>query len=275
MLFGQRFVWVTDCYAAKFFLSSDGGNPAILCLQMRLMCWDIDIVHHPDVKLVDADYCSWLGVNINYDPLLRNYLAFTMKMRSANPPPTDLPMHSENMLYYRGPQIWEPKLTVSPMDALHMKLLLTNIITSDRIGNTALANIPVRFRTFTNTHPPLKADAHDLLNSEFACYARQCVQFDWAVYSFSNGHFCSLILSWNLPYRIALACDPYESGRALFQEFVMSACIFGSGNNLLHHIRASGETPPIHGYLINSYQVQTSKVSSSFWKLQLSIIAQL
>jgi hypothetical protein len=30
MLFGQQFVWVTDCYVAKFILFYDGGNPAIL-----------------------------------------------------------------------------------------------------------------------------------------------------------------------------------------------------------------------------------------------------
>jgi hypothetical protein len=29
-IFGQRFVWVTDCYAVKFLLSYEGGNPAIL-----------------------------------------------------------------------------------------------------------------------------------------------------------------------------------------------------------------------------------------------------
>ena len=28
-VFGQRFVWVTDCYAIKFILSYEGGNPAI------------------------------------------------------------------------------------------------------------------------------------------------------------------------------------------------------------------------------------------------------
>ncbi len=47
-MFGQQFVWVTDCYAVKFLLSYEGGNPAILCLQMRLMCWDVDIIHQPD-----------------------------------------------------------------------------------------------------------------------------------------------------------------------------------------------------------------------------------
>jgi hypothetical protein len=45
MLFGQRFVWTTDCYAIKFILSYDSANPAILRLQMCLMCWDVGIVH--------------------------------------------------------------------------------------------------------------------------------------------------------------------------------------------------------------------------------------
>jgi hypothetical protein len=58
MLFGQQFVWVTDCYAAKFVLSYDGANPAILRLQMRLMCWDLDIVQRPDSQLVNVDYWS-------------------------------------------------------------------------------------------------------------------------------------------------------------------------------------------------------------------------
>lgn len=56
MLFGQRFVWVADCYAARFILSYDGNNPAILRLQMRLMCWDVDIGYRNDIHLTDVDY---------------------------------------------------------------------------------------------------------------------------------------------------------------------------------------------------------------------------
>ena len=52
-LFAQRFVWVTKCYAVKFILSYEGSNPAVLRLQMRLMCWDVDIVHRPDSELVN------------------------------------------------------------------------------------------------------------------------------------------------------------------------------------------------------------------------------
>ena len=52
MLFGQHFVWVMDCYAAKFVLSYDGANPAILCLQMCLMCWDVNIVRIGGCRLL-------------------------------------------------------------------------------------------------------------------------------------------------------------------------------------------------------------------------------
>ncbi len=48
--------------AAKFVLSYDGANPASLWLLMHFICWDIDIVHHTDAQLVNADYCSRQGV---------------------------------------------------------------------------------------------------------------------------------------------------------------------------------------------------------------------
>ena len=76
-VFGQRFVWVTDCYAIKFILLYEGGNSAILRLQMRLMCWDVNIVHRHDVELIDADYWSRLGADLNFDPFYRKYLLLT------------------------------------------------------------------------------------------------------------------------------------------------------------------------------------------------------
>jgi hypothetical protein len=79
MLFGQRFVWVTDCYAAKLVLSYKDTNPAVLRLQMRPMCWDVGILHRPESGLVNANYWSTLGTDIKYHPLLHDYLEFTMK----------------------------------------------------------------------------------------------------------------------------------------------------------------------------------------------------
>jgi hypothetical protein len=68
-----------------------GGNPAILRLQMRLMCWDVDIVHQPDVELIDTDYWSRLGADLNFDPLYRKYLEITRQTRQSNPASMDLP----------------------------------------------------------------------------------------------------------------------------------------------------------------------------------------
>jgi hypothetical protein len=144
----SAFVWVTDCYAAKFVLSYDGMNPTILRLQMRLKCWDVDIVHQPDVKLVDANYWSCIGVDIIYNPLLHDYMAYTMKTRVAHPPTTKLPMRPENMPYYHGPRVAQATPPTAPSaDALHIQSLLTDFSLSDGVGNTALLNVPVRFGT--------------------------------------------------------------------------------------------------------------------------------
>jgi hypothetical protein len=74
MCFGQRFTWVTDCYTLKFILSYNRRNSAILHLQMRFMCWDMDIEHRNNIHLTDADYWSRLGADICYDPLLKDYI---------------------------------------------------------------------------------------------------------------------------------------------------------------------------------------------------------
>jgi hypothetical protein len=242
---------------------------------MRLMCWDVDIVHRPDSELVDADYWSRLGIDLDFDPLLRGYLAYALACHRSNPPPTDLPMRPENMPYYRGPRFPNPHDSADSADAHQIQSLISNIVTSGDSGHTHLSNVPIRFGEFDSAHPQPRQAARNLLNSEFASYALQAQRFDWAVYSFSNGHFSSTILSHNLPFNICLACDPYESGRALFHEFASSAKVFNSGNDMLNHIRALGDTSVVHGYLVNSYRFQTSKVTTSFWKLQLSIIAQL
>ena len=60
LCWGMRFTWGTDCFGLKFILTYDGTNPALLRLQMRFMCWDMDIVHRNDRYLVDANY--WILV---------------------------------------------------------------------------------------------------------------------------------------------------------------------------------------------------------------------
>ena len=183
-------------------------------------------------------------------------------------------MRPENMPYYHGPRFQEPSNVAVPANALHIQSLITKIVSSFGYGHTHLLNVPIQFGKFNSAHPLPRQAARTLLNSEFASYARQAQQFDWAIYLFSNGHFLSTIQSHNLPFHICLACNPYESGRSFFQEFAAYAKVFNSGNDLLNHIHASSDTAVIHGYLINVYRFQTSEVTTSFWKLQLLIITQ-
>jgi hypothetical protein len=101
MLFGQCFVWVTNCYAISFILPYDGANHAILCLQMCLMCWDVNIVHRNDTYIMDADYYSPLGADLCFDPLFKTYLDLNQSLCLESPVPSSFPMKPENMLYYR------------------------------------------------------------------------------------------------------------------------------------------------------------------------------
>ena len=74
---------------------------------------------------------------------------------------------------------------------------------------------------------------------------------------------------------MALACDTYEFGCALFKEFSHCPHVFNSGNDLLHHIRSSGDSSQIHGYLIHSLRFKDSDTTATFWQVQTTIIAQL
>ena len=112
---------------------------------MRLMCWDVDIVHRPDTELVDADYWSRLGVNLTFDPLYRKYLQLTRHMRQSTPAPTDLPMRPENIPYSRGARIQKPSPEAVSADTHYIQGLLSELIVLDGGGYTTLSNCPVRF----------------------------------------------------------------------------------------------------------------------------------
>ena len=152
-VFGQRFVWVTDCYAIKFVVSYEGGNPAILRLQMRLMCWDVDILHRPDTELVNADYLSHLSVDLTFDPLYLKYLQLTHPLRSSKPAPMDLPMRPENIPYYRGPRIQKPSPEYESAQTLYIQVLLSDLLVLDGRGHTILSNLPVIFEQLQSSLP--------------------------------------------------------------------------------------------------------------------------
>ena len=196
MCFGQRFTWTTDCHAIKFILSYDGKNPAILRLQMRFMCWDMDIEHRNDIHLTDADYFSRLGSNLCYDPLLRDYIQRVDAIKQDNPSPSALPIEPQHMPYYRGPRL--PKFVPDTVSCVATPLAPTNT------GSQHLANWPI---SFGFSAVPLSPDLpiKSFYNSDLSTTAGLLSHFDWAVYGFNSGHFVHTIRNRGLPFCIVLA----------------------------------------------------------------------
>ena len=114
-----------------------------------------------------------------------------------------------------------------------------------------------------------------LYNSDVLALAYRASHFIWAMYGFNSGHFSLTIIKRNLLFRVVLACDPYESNRALLHEFVRCPTILPSASALLDHVRASADQGPIDGYLIHSHRYQNSDPATAFWAIQASIVAQL
>ena len=289
---GQRFTWFTDCYAIKFILSYDGPSPVLLRLQMRLSCWDMDIVHRPGELMGDADYWSRLGVDLQYDPLLRDYINRVLSFKKDFPAPTELPMLPENMPGFRGPRF--PSLVVeTPDKAAHATV--STIFVHDSNGHTFIENVPVRFGNFSfatddSTLPTadprqllqnghfshVTEDSHlCLLNNDLPTAARLMSTFDWAVYGFNNGHFLSTWQRRNLPFHVALCADPHSQGRALFKEFSDCNTIVSGLKQLLDHVRSSPSTARLHGYLIHSPRFLTSTSTIGFWRMQASVVTQM
>ena len=272
-LYGARFTWYTDCYAIKFLLSYDGPNAPILRLQMRLMCWDMDVVHRAGELMVDADYFSRLGADLNFDPLLQEYNKRIFCFKRDHPAPTALPMHAENMPGYRGPRL--PKAMPSdepPIIDVQAHATMASIFADNCNGHVFLENIPI---CFMPCHFVPSANAFAFHNDNLPIAARHLSQFDWAIYGFNNGHFHSVIASTNLPFNITLACDPTAVGRACFSQFSHCHVILDSLRHLLDHIRSNPSTSFLHGYLIHSHRFLTSSQTSQFWRMQASVITLL
>ena len=193
-------------------------------------------------------------------------------------------MKPENMPYYRGPRFTTkdastdaecPSASSSDADEahhLHCQSIMSAIVHHDCHGLSHLSNVPVRFGNFDCV---MTITSHALINHKIPTYANKVLSFSWAVYSFGGGHFMSTILSHNLPFHVKLACDQYKYGQALFCKFNHCPNIFGSSSELLHHIRALGDSSQIHGYLIHSLHFKDSNTTSTFCQIQATIIAQL
>ncbi len=273
MSFGQRFTWVTDCYAIKFILSYDGRNPSILRLQMWFMCWDMDIEHRNDTFLGDADYWSCLGADLCFDPLLKTCIEQVNSFRQCSPSPTALPPSLENMPYFRGPRL--PTEAATPTNShnpVHASIAFNSVHT---IGFQHLSNHAVRFGTYSEPRTGHFHSTWPLYNSDVTVAASILLKFNWPVYGFNDGHFSSMITELGMPFCVVLACDPYANGWALFKKVSSCPTILSSAPALLDHIRVSGVTSPMTGYLIHSHRYIRTEPTHRFWDIQAQIVAQL
>ena len=145
-----------------------------------------------------------------------------------------------------------------------------------KTGSQHLANWPVAFGSDQHPCLPQRWDKQCLYNSDFTLAAKSITHFDWAVYGFNSGHFISSIRSLGLPFNITLSADPFVNGRSLFMEFsTKPSPILSGASALLHHVRSSGITSILLGYLIHSHRYLTTKPTSCFWEIQASIVTQL
>ncbi len=181
-------------------------------------------------------------------------------------------MKPENMPYYSGPKVITPNDSDTSSDANHCQTIISTVLVNNCHGFCHLSNIPVKFGNFGRVTPSTSQSLH---NNEFPCYALQVLQFSWAVYSFQGGHFASTIQTRNFPFHVTLACDPFESGCSLFQEFTSCRQVFGTATEMQNHIRSLGDTSLLHGYMIHSPCFHDSDTTTKFWQVQAAIISDL
>ena len=72
-----------------------------------------------------------------------------------------------------------------------------------------------------------------------------------------------------------MACDPYVNGRTLFHKLTDCPTVIDGASALLDHIRASGITSPLSGYMIHSHRYSSTEPTTRFWELQCNIVRQL
>ncbi len=265
MCFGQRFVWVTDCYALKFILLYDGRNSSILHLQMRFMCWDMIIKHCNDACLTNAYYFSWLGANLCFDPLLKEYVQQAHALCRCSPAPTNMPIALDFEPYFHGPHINSPK-SQPPLQGLAMHANVTTIPAT--AGLQHLQNWPVSFGCSPQSSDAGNVVPRCLYNSKLTRAASMLAHFDRAVYGFNSSHFLSTIKEHGNPFHVIHACDPFVNWRAFFWELTLCSPIHSSAASLLNYFQASGITSKLTGFLIQSHCYYSSKPTKQFWELQ-------
>jgi hypothetical protein len=177
------------------------------------------------------------------------------------------------MPYFWGARL--PPQVTSPDASLPGVHHSTPVNNAPTIGLQYISNYAVCFGKYIGLYPAHAHSSKPLYNSDLTVAASILSKFDWAVYNFNNGHFSLTITELGILFKIVLACDPYANGCTLFTEISSCLTILSSVPVLLDHIRASGNTAPLAGYLIHSNWYTSTEPTHQFWEIQAHIVLQL
>ena len=240
------------------------------------MRWDCDIVHRSDFYLIDTNYWLGLGADLCFNPLLRDYIQRVASMHLQHPVPETTPMLPSNMPGHRGARLPREAVTAPPQGVdVHTMSAFSTIAIDDSCGHCLLGCSPVRFGTFGASVDESRRSSSPRYGSFLTAAAARMTRFEWGVYGFSNGHFVSSISTSNLPFAVVLAADPYLQGRSLFKEFTSCSRILPGVKELYDHIRSSGVSSVLHGYMIHSHRLPPGDSTKNFWQIQASIVSEL
>ena len=95
-LWGRTFTLITDCRALLRLMKYSGSNYAVRRLLLEISGYWFTIVNRPARMLMDADFFSCLGEDMNINPLLTEYMSYSQKLKKQNRP-SDGDITKDNM----------------------------------------------------------------------------------------------------------------------------------------------------------------------------------
>jgi hypothetical protein len=178
------------------------------------------------------------------------------------------------MPYFRGPRLPKEAANAANLPpGVHIPMPING---EPRLGFQNLSNYAICFRTYAGPGTGQALTARPLYSLDITVAASILSKFDWAVYGFNDGHFSLTITELGMLFNIVTACNPYANGWALFKEISLCPTILSSAPALLDHIRASGITAPLTGYLIHLHRYTSMEPTHRFWEIQEAhIVIQL
>ena len=112
-----------------------------------------------------------------------------------------------------------------------------------------------------------------LYNHDITVYASEVIFYSFSVYGFNSGHFTSTYVA--APFKVAVAADTRQYGRALFKQITGCPVILDSADDLLRCINASSNKSIIHGYFIHSHRFLKHETEQKFCTVQAFIVRAL